>query len=482
MSSGWPCRSSRTASWSIRASALAQRRADAADAHHRRNPQLGGRSPVTVQHENCNYRPAHGGQDLSVHDPHRRARSGAHRHRMEARAGVAKVPDARLDGAGDDSSSRRRSRTPRSSISTCPSISKEISARPRLPGQPARGGCLRARAARVRERHRAARKGLGRSGARSRRRRDRADPQRSGGGRKAHGARREGPQEDQESRSSTANSSCWSAARRRSKTNQPLREHGDLDAEDEKRIRGFQFLSQKPMLYVLNLGEDDAGRLHEVEEEYRDRHARGARRHRRRPRSAARSKPSWPSCPPRKQEYLASYGLKESGLERLITAHLFAARPDVLPHGRRDRSARLDDSHEQHGVKAAGAIHSRLREEVHPGRSGELEGAGRSRRLPRAPRKGLAAAGRQGIHCQGWRRAGDPALVEHDPAITLRSRLDRLGRGQGQEGQTRAWLSRVRAGWLDRRTSRVGHDAVASRLADRPQTRRQPRGVFALVG
>ena len=30
-------------------------------------------------------------------------------------------------------------------------------------------------------------------------------------------------------------------------------------AEDEKRIRGFQFLSQKPMLYVLNLGEEDAG-------------------------------------------------------------------------------------------------------------------------------------------------------------------------------------------------------------------------------
>ena len=30
-------------------------------------------------------------------------------------------------------------------------------------------------------------------------------------------------------------------------------------AEDEKRIRGFQFLSQKPMLCVLNLGEEDAG-------------------------------------------------------------------------------------------------------------------------------------------------------------------------------------------------------------------------------
>ncbi len=33
----------------------------------------------------------------------------------------------------------------------------------------------------------------------------------------------------------------------------------EFSDEDEKRIRGFQFLSQKPMLCVLNLGEDDAG-------------------------------------------------------------------------------------------------------------------------------------------------------------------------------------------------------------------------------
>src|SRR5882762_11385577 len=30
----------------------------------------------------------------------------------------------------------------------------------------------------------------------------------------------------------------------------------ELSADDEKRIRGFQFLSQKPMLCVLNLGEE----------------------------------------------------------------------------------------------------------------------------------------------------------------------------------------------------------------------------------
>src|SRR3984957_19183599 len=41
--------------------------------------------------------------------------------------------------------------------------------------------------------------------------------------------------------------------------NRPLRGLG-YNAEEEKRIRGFQFLSQKPMLCVLNLGEKDAGR------------------------------------------------------------------------------------------------------------------------------------------------------------------------------------------------------------------------------
>jgi GTP-binding protein YchF len=50
----------------------------------------------------------------------------------------------------------------------------------------------------------------------------------------------------------------------------PLRELA-LEAEEEKRIRGFQFLSQKPMLYVLNLGEEDAARLHEKEDEFRAR-------------------------------------------------------------------------------------------------------------------------------------------------------------------------------------------------------------------
>lgn len=102
-------------------------------------------------------------------------------------------------------------------------------------------------------------------------------------------------------------------------TDRSLREL-ELPPEDEKRIRGFMFLSQKPMLYVLNLGEEDAPRLYQREEEFRSGPLGG------RPRSAVTA-----ICgkieaelaelsPEEAQDYLASYGLKQSGLERLISA------------------------------------------------------------------------------------------------------------------------------------------------------------------
>src|SRR6202451_1023443 len=94
----------------------------------------------------------------------------------------------------------------------------------------------------------------------------------------------------------------------------------EFDAEDEKRIRGFQFLSQKPMLCVLNLGEEDAPRLHEVEEKYRNGPLAG------KPGTAVTA-----ICgkieaelaevsAEEAREYLTSYGLKDPGLDRMIAA------------------------------------------------------------------------------------------------------------------------------------------------------------------
>lgn len=101
--------------------------------------------------------------------------------------------------------------------------------------------------------------------------------------------------------------------------NEPLRIM-ELNADDEKRIRGFQFLSQKPMLYVLNLGEEDAAKMHEREQEYRN----GPLAGRARTEVTAicgKIEAELAELPLDEQkEYLASYGLKESGMERLITA------------------------------------------------------------------------------------------------------------------------------------------------------------------
>ncbi|MBU8934424.1 MAG: YchF family ATPase [candidate division Zixibacteria bacterium] len=42
----------------------------------------------------------------------------------------------------------------------------------------------------------------------------------------------------------------------------------ELDAADEKMLRGYTFLSQKPVLIVLNIAEEDIGRAEEIYQQY----------------------------------------------------------------------------------------------------------------------------------------------------------------------------------------------------------------------
>jgi GTP-binding protein YchF len=139
--------------------------------------------------------------------------------------------------------------------------------------------------------------------------------------------------------------------------NRPLRGL-EYNAEEEKRIRGFQFLSQKPMLCVLNLGEKDAARLHEVEQEYRQG-----------PFAGRRNTAVTAICgqieaelaelkPEEANEMLASYGLKESGMERLIAAtYLLLGLMSFLTAGETEVRAWTIPLHSK-AVNAAGAIHS----------------------------------------------------------------------------------------------------------------------------
>ncbi len=99
----------------------------------------------------------------------------------------------------------------------------------------------------------------------------------------------------------------------------PLREL-DLDAEMAKRIRGFQFLSEKPMLLVLNLGETQAAELHRIEERSRAALLAGRRAIALTAVCGRIEAELADLAAAEAQEYRASYGLAESGLERLISA------------------------------------------------------------------------------------------------------------------------------------------------------------------
>jgi GTP-binding protein YchF len=140
-------------------------------------------------------------------------------------------------------------------------------------------------------------------------------------------------------------------------SNRPLREM-DLAAEDEKRLRGFQFLSQKPVLYVLNLGESEAVRLHEIEDEYRQGPLAG-RKNVAVTAICGKIEAELAELPPDEtREYLASYGLKESGLERLIAAtYSLLGLMSFLTAGETEVRAWTLPMHST-ALKAAGTIHT----------------------------------------------------------------------------------------------------------------------------
>jgi len=138
---------------------------------------------------------------------------------------------------------------------------------------------------------------------------------------------------------------------------QPLRQL-ELDADGEKRIRGFQFLSQKPMLYVLNVGEQDASKLHEIEQQYRSGPLKD-RVHTDVMAMCGKIEAELAELPPEEaREYLASYGLKESGLERMSTAsYRLLGLMSFLTAGETEVRAWTVPIAST-AVKAAGAIHS----------------------------------------------------------------------------------------------------------------------------
>lgn len=139
-------------------------------------------------------------------------------------------------------------------------------------------------------------------------------------------------------------------------SDRPLREM-PISEEDEKRIRGFQFLSLKPMLYVINAGEESAGNLKELEAAYKEK--LGDKPHTAVTAVCGKIEAELAELSPDEaSEMMASYGLTEPGLMRIITAtYALLGLMSFLTAGETEVRAWTIPTHST-AVKAAGAIHS----------------------------------------------------------------------------------------------------------------------------
>jgi ribosome-binding ATPase len=141
----------------------------------------------------------------------------------------------------------------------------------------------------------------------------------------------------------------------------PLREM-EMTPEDKKRLRGFMFLSEKPMLYVLNISESgELGKdLDQAVSKYKLTEVAS------RPSAAAAAICGKVEAELAEMsdadaaEFLSSYGLKESGLSRLIRAtYALLGLISFFTTGEDECRAWTIPLHTR-AVEAAGAIHSDL--------------------------------------------------------------------------------------------------------------------------
>jgi ribosome-binding ATPase len=139
----------------------------------------------------------------------------------------------------------------------------------------------------------------------------------------------------------------------------PLREM-EITPEDKKRIRGFMFLSEKPMLYVLNIGESSELGREEAVKQYKLAEIAA------RPNAAATAICGKVEAELAEMsdadaaEFLSSYGLKESGLVRLIrTTYKLLGLISFFTAGE-DECRAWQIPANTRAQQAAGAIHSDL--------------------------------------------------------------------------------------------------------------------------
>src|SRR5713101_4323678 len=123
----------------------------------------------------------------------------------------------------------------------------------------------------------------------------------------------------------------------------PLREL-EFSVEEMKMLTSFMFLSQRPMLYVLNLGDNEAAEIETAVE----RHKLGA------------------LCSKANTGLVPICGrLQRIGARPADSCHLQAPRADIVFYRGRSGSPRLDDSTRHNGGKSGGRDSFRHRARVH---------------------------------------------------------------------------------------------------------------------
>src|SRR5258707_1519200 len=144
-------------------------------------------------------------------------------------------------------------------------------------------------------------------------------------------------------------------------TEKPLREM-EMTPEDKKRIRGFMFLSEKPMLYVLNISEtQELGKALEAAVAKYNLAEVASRPNAEATTVCAKVEAELAEMSDEDAaEFLSSYGLKESGLVRLIrqTYHLLGLISFLTAGEDECRAWTIPVN--TRAVEAAGAIHSDL--------------------------------------------------------------------------------------------------------------------------
>ena len=194
----------------------------------------------------------------------------------------------------------------------------------------------------------------------------------------------------------------------------PIRDE-PLDPDDEKAIRGFRFLTQKPVLILVNVGEGDlAGapaRVEAIGGGYGHQHALVDAL------SAKIEMELGELDPDEAAVFMEELGLSESSLDRVIALSYRLVGPDLVPDRGPRRGPGLADPRRLERRRRGGRDPHGPREGVHPRRDHRLRGAagGGLDRRGEAPRQG--AVGGQDLPRPRWGRHGDPVQpVGPEPA------------------------------------------------------------------